>query len=358
MEELVVNLHIHSIYSDGTWPHKKIAETAIQAGLDALIITDHNILVHDLEGYYQSKGKKVLMIIGEEIHDKLRDPQKNHLITFGQLEEMCTYANNPQLLINKVKDSGGLTFLAHPFENPLPQVNEIDITWEDWNIVGFTGIEIWNHLSELKNVSKNWLQLLFNVFFPAQYGKGPHPLSVNKWDEFLSKGKRIVAVGGSDAHSLEMKKGILKRLIFPYLFHFKSVNNHIIIPTPMTGNHLLDKKAVIEAFRKGNSFVGYDLPAPTKGFRFYAQGRNQTAIMGDEIAIDSSVTLQIRLPEPVECRLVHNGKVTQTWFDQDICTYTTKQPGYYRVECYINYWGRKRAWIFSNPIYLRQTNDL
>ena len=29
------------------------------------------------------------------------------------------------------------------------------------------------------------------------------------------------------------------------------------------------------------------------------------------------------------------------------------QPGVYRVECYIQYMGAKRAWIFSNPIYLR-----
>ena len=353
MEELVINLHIHTTYSDGTWLHRRIAETAMQAGLDAIIITDHNVLVRDIEGYYQSKGKKVLMIVGEEIHDKLREPQKNHLITFGQAIELCTYAADPQLLIKKVTDNGGLSFLAHPFENPLPQVNEVDITWEDWNIVGFTGIEIWNHLSELKNESKNWFQLLFNVFFPFQYAKGPHPLSVRKWDDLLSTGKKFVAVGGSDAHSLEMKKGVFKRLIFPYLFHFQSINNHLIVPNRLTGNFLMDKKVIIEAFRSGNSFVGYDLPAPTKGFRFYAQGKNGTAIMGDEISLENSVTLQIRLPEPVECRLIHDGRIIQTWYDQDICTYITKQPGYYRVECYLYFWGRKRAWIISNPIYVR-----
>ena len=353
MEELVTNLHIHTTYSDGTWLHRSIAETAIQAGLDAIIITDHNVLVRDIEGYHQSQSKKVMMIVGEEIHDKLREPQKSHLITFGQSIELCTYAADPQLLIKKVTDNGGLSFLAHPFENPLPQVNEVDITWEDWNIVGFTGIEIWNHLSELKNESKNWLQLLFNVFLPSQYAKGPHPLAVRKWDDLLSTGKKFVAVGGSDAHSLEMKKGIFKRSIFPYLFHFQSINNHLIVPNRLTGNFLMDKKVIIEAFRSGNSFIGYDLPAPTRGFRFYAQGKNGTAIMGDEISLENSVTLQIRLPEPVECRLIHNKKIIQTWYDQDICTYITKQPGFYRVECYMNYWGRKRAWIFSNPIYVR-----
>lgn len=353
MEELVVNLHIHTLYSDGIWPHKKIAEAGIQAGLDALVITDHNILVKDLEGYYQSNGKKILVIIGEEIHDKLRDPQKNHLITFGQTTELCTYAENPNLLIRKVTENGGVSFLAHPFENPLPQVNEIDITWEDWDIDGFTGIEIWNHLSELKNVSGNWISLLFNVLFPHQYAKGPHPLSIKKWDELLSSNHRVVAVGGSDAHSLVMKKWSLKRLVFPYLFHFRSINNHLILPTKLSGNYLFDRKLILEAFRRGNSFIGYDLPASTRGFRFYAQGKNETATMGDEICLENAVTLQIRLPEPVECRLIHNGKTIQTWFDQDICTYITKEPGYYRVECFIHYLGRKRAWIISNPIFIK-----
>ncbi len=352
MEELVTNLHIHTIYSDGYWPHRKIAEAGIQAGVDALIITDHNLLVKDMEGYFQFKGKRILVLIGEEIHDKKREPQKNHLITFGQSRELCTYADDPQLLIKKVSDYGGLSFLAHPFEEPLPQVNEIDITWEDWNVDGFNGIEIWNHLSELKNESSNWLKLLFNVFFPTQYARGPHPQAVTKWDELLSTGEKIVAVGGSDAHSIEMRKGILKRLIFPYLFHFRSINNHLLITEKLTGNFLVDKKMIIEAFRKGNSFVGYDLPVSTKGFRFYAQGKNETAIIGDEIILENSITLQIRLPELVECRLIHNGKTIQTWFDQDICTYITKQTGHYRVECYIEYLGKKRAWIFSNPIYV------
>lgn len=354
MEELVANLHIHTIYSDGYWPHKDIAEAGIQAGVDALIITDHNLLIRDMEGYFQSKGKRILVVIGEEIHDKLREPQKNHLITFGQSRELCTYAENPQLLIKKVAEYGGLSFIAHPFEDPLPQVNEVDITWEDWHVDGFNGIEIWNHLSELKNESSNWLQLLFNVFFPSQYAKGPHPQAVNKWDELLSAGKKIVAVGGSDSHSIEMKKGILKRIIFPYLFHFRSINNHLLISDKPTGNFLIDKKKIIEAFRKGNSFIGYDLPSSTKGFRFFAQGRNEIASIGDEICLENSITLQIRLPEPVECRLIHNGKIIQTWFDQDICTYITKQAGYYRVECYIDYLGKKRAWIFSNPIYVKQ----
>lgn len=352
MEELVINLHIHSVYSDGSWTHQKIAEAGIASGLDGLIITDHNVLVHHLDGYFHKNGKKILVIIGEEIHNKVQEPQKNHLITFGQSKELCNYAENPQQLINQVKKNGGLSFIAHPFEEPLPQVNETAITWEDWNVNGFTGIEIWNQLSELKNESKNWIQLLVNVFFPNGYGHGPHPLALKKWDDLILTGKKLTAVGGSDAHRLEMKKAFITRFIFPYQFHFKCVNNHVLIPQPLTGDYLIDRKLIINAFQQGNSFIGYDLPASTKGFRFYAQGRRNTAIMGEEIEMDSSITFQIKLPEVSECRLIHNGKVIKIWNDQEICTYISKSPGIYRVECYVQFLGKKRGWIFSNPIYV------
>lgn len=352
MEELVVNLHIHSNYSDGSWNHKRIAEAAMHANLDAIIITDHNLMIKGIEGYFKNKEKSILVIVGEEIHDKSLDELKNHLLTFGQMTELCIYADEPQNLINMVKKSGGLSFLAHPYENSLPQVNEQAITWENWDVVGFNGIEIWNHLSELKNESRNWFELLVNIFFPKLYARGPHPLAIKKWDELLRSGHRLVAIGGSDAHALEMKKGFIKRIIFPYLFHFKSINNHILIPEKLSGNYLLDRKNIIEAFRRGNSFIGYDMPASTKGFRFYAQGKNGTAIPGDEIELESSITFQIKIPEPVECRLIHNGEIIQTWHDQDICAYTTKSPGYYRVECYVFYYGKKRTWIVSNPIHV------
>jgi predicted metal-dependent phosphoesterase TrpH len=53
MHEIVVNLHMHTRYSDGTGTHKDIAHAAIKTGLDAVIVTDHNVLVQGVEGYYR-----------------------------------------------------------------------------------------------------------------------------------------------------------------------------------------------------------------------------------------------------------------------------------------------------------------
>ena len=38
--------------------------------------------------------------------------------------------------------------------------------------------------------------------------------------------------------------------------------------------------------------------------------------MGDEIRLGNGVTLQIRMPQKAECRLIQNGEVIRTWRDQ------------------------------------------
>ena len=41
--EYTANLHMHTPYSDGEWYHAPIAEAAMRAGLDVIIVTDHNV---------------------------------------------------------------------------------------------------------------------------------------------------------------------------------------------------------------------------------------------------------------------------------------------------------------------------
>jgi hypothetical protein len=38
--------------------------------------------------------------------------------------------------------------------------------------------------------------------------------------------------------------------------------------------------------------------------------------------------------------------------DREVLTHITKEPGIYRAEVYLDYLGRHRGWIFSNPIYV------
>jgi hypothetical protein len=354
MHELVVNLHMHTSYSDGHSTHTEIAQAAIQAGLDAVIITDHNVLVSGVEDYYNDNGRQTLLLVGEEIHDQARQPQKNHLLVFGVDRELAPLAHDLQRLLDNVRQEGGLAFIAHPNDPPLPLLGEAAISWIDWEVTGYTGIELWNGMSEFKSLVKSKLHAIFYAFNPHRVARGPHPQTLEKWDELLTKGQRVAAIGGTDAHALPGRLGPLRRTVFPYQFHFKTINTHLLVPAPLKGEIEADRSAILNALGSGHSFIGYDLPASTRGFRFTAHGFNHKAVMGDELILKDGVTLQIRLPQATECRLIRDGEVVQTWEDRETCMYITTQPGAYRVEAYIHYLGRRRGWIFSNPIYIRQ----
>ncbi|HJW91239.1 MAG TPA: CehA/McbA family metallohydrolase [Anaerolineales bacterium] len=354
MHELVINLHMHTTYSDGSGSHANIAQAALKTGLDAVIVTDHNVLVGGQSDYYHEGNQRVLLMVGEEIHDQTRLPQKNHLLVFGVNRELAPLAGDPQHLLETVREAGGLAFIAHPVDPPAPAFGEPDISWVDWEVQDFTGIELWNGLSEFKSLLKNKFHAVFYAFNPKRIAHSPFPETLRKWDELLARGRPVVAIGGSDAHAGHYHMGPLHRTLFPYDFHFRSVNTHLFVPAPLTGEAAEDRRSILDALRAGHAFVGYDLPTSTRGFRFTAQGKECAAWMGGSLPVRDGITLQINLPRRVECHLLKDGKIVKSWRKREICTYITNEPGIYRVEAYINFLGR-RGWIYSNPIYVQPT---
>jgi hypothetical protein len=351
--ELVVNLHMHTTYSDGSGSHQDIVRAGFRAGLDAAIVTDHNVLVSGPEGYYKDGKKRLLLLIGEEIHDQARQPQQNHLLVLNANRELAAFASDPQNLIDNIRRAGGLSFIAHPYDPECAPIKESDISWVDWQVQGYTGLELWNMLSELKVRVKNYPQAVFYAIFPRFLPLQPPVQHLNKWDELHRSGKKVVAIGGSDTHALPVKAGPFRLLIYPYEFQFQTINTHLLIASPLTGEVATDKKMIYEAFTAGHCFVAYDLPSSTRGFRFSAQGRDKNALMGDELPAAGGVTLKVWLPQVAECRLLKDGQVIQTWKKTQSCTHITTEPGVYRVEVWRPYLGRLRGWIFSNPIYVR-----
>jgi hypothetical protein len=352
--EYAGNPHVHTPYSDGYGNHNQIALAAINADIDFVIITDHNIWVDGLDGYRYLGDKRVLILSGEEIHDQSREPQKNHLLVFETFQELVQLAPKPQKLIDAVNDVGGLTFLAHPFDPAAPVVGQPDLSWVNWDVDGFTGIEIWNFMSEFKSHLDSLPRAIYYAYnFPIS-GEGPFPEVLERWDQLLSSGKKVVAIGGSDAHATPIHKGILKRVVFPYEWLFKAVNTHVLTKEPLTGNAEEDRKILFQSMKQGRCFIGYDLPAPTRGFRFSAQGNGEQVIMGESISARFGITLQVKLPFRAEIRLLRNGEQVRQWENSEAAVYTVTKPGAYRVETHVFFKGKRRGWIFSNPIYVTE----
>jgi hypothetical protein len=353
MFEIVVNLHIHTTYSDGRCTHAELARAAMKAGLDAILVTDHNVYVEGIDAYFRDGRQRVLVLACEEVHNPARDPQKSHLLVLGARRELAKYAGRPQELINQARHSGAATYLAHPFEDALPVFGEGDLGWDDWDVTGYTGIELWNAMSEFKSRSTSTWKAIQYAYNFEKLALGPLERTLKKWDALLSAGQKVAAVGGSDAHQLEIRKGPLHRQLYPYELHFRAVNTHLILPQPLAGEVETDRTMIYDALKAGHAFVGYDLPASTRGFTFSAQGKEERAIQGDTIKVKGGVTLQARLPLPAEARLIHNGNVVKQYARTEALAHSTSSPGAYRVEVYRRFKAERRGWIFSNPIYLK-----
>lgn len=350
--EYIGNLHNHTSYSDGWGSHQDIALAALDAGLDFVVVTDHNVLVQGIDGYRYRDDQRVLLLTAEEIHDQARQPQKNHLLVYDVGEELASFAPDPQALIDQIRDANGMCFLAHPIDPEAPLFDEDDLSWVSWEIDGYTGLEIWNFMTEFKQHLTSWPRAIYYAYRPELIGKGPYPEAISRWDQLLAAGQRVVAIGGADAHAMPVRKGPLNRVIFPYEFLYRAVNTHVLTDRPLTGDVDPDRKLLFDAVRRGHCFVGYDLPASTRGFRFSANSDQGEAIMGDEIRAGFGVSLQIRTPQPARIRLLRDGEVIEEWRDRGHGVSTVQRPGAYRAEAHLEYKGEERTWILSNPIYV------
>lgn len=351
MFEFVGNIHMHTPYSDGAKWHRELANIAIQENLDFIIVTDHNVWVDDVERYYQNNHGKILLLVGEEIHDPRRMPQANHFLAIGAMQELSTYAYNTAELIKVTQAAGGYGFLAHPFDPAAPTIGEGALGWQDWDIGGYCGLEIWNYMSEFKGYLGGNLRNLKAALNPEKFISGANTKVLNRWDELLSQGKRIYAIGGSDAHGHTFSLGPINRTIFPYDYLFRTVNMHVLLEEELSGDHVIDSRLIVEAIGRGNTWVAYDLPQSTTGFRFSGQSKTN-GIMGDEIRLGTGATLQVKTPQKCRIRLIRNGTTVAESENDESLTYLLIEGGAYRAECYIDYYGREVGWIYSNPIYI------
>jgi hypothetical protein len=342
--ELVGNLHMHTPFSDGEWYHAQIAEAAAAAGLDFAITTDHNVWVQGPEGYHGD----VLLLVGEEVHDNQRRPQVNHMLIYGADAEMCLHADSPQALIDAARERSALAFIAHPYDYPLGFIGEDGLPWVDWEVEGYTGIEVWNYMTEFKARLPNRLLAIWYAYFPAQAIRGPFRESLALWDRLLAEGRRATGIGSADAHGSTYTLGPFTRTIFPYEYLFRCVNLHLLVDGPPTREVSADKQAIYAALARGHGWIGYDLIGSTKGFRFTARSMANSAGMGDDLKRAAAVTFEVETPAPGRIRLVRAGKGVVATARGQRLKHTTAEPGAYRVEVIRG----GRGWIYSNPIYV------
>jgi hypothetical protein len=348
-EEFKGNLHVHSTYSDGRATIEEIAAAAARAGLDFVGINDHLHLRGLREGKEGFRGG-VAVLIGCELNHL-----HNHYLAYGISEEIPSDTEDPQKVIDATARQNGIGFIAHPFEigSPLHEGGHT-YTWERWDVTDFTGISIWNFSSIWLGNAQTVPAGLYYYHNMRAANLDPLEETIAKWDE-LTRLRPVVAIGGSDNHGIEIRKlgGLIRGTIFDYEYAFRAVNTHVLLPVDRSTDFDGTRRAIYEALRLGRCFVACGLFADPRGFRFWAETAGGEIPMGGQASLEDSPVFTVKSPARGLIRFIHEGREIESRMGTE-ASLRAEKAGPYRAEVRLpRAFGRTRAWIFSNPIYLR-----
>ena len=334
-------IHIHSVYSDGTGNVDSISKAAKKAGLDWIIITDHNSFEIE-EGIYNG----VYVIKGEEISPK----DENHYLALG-INKYIQPNENAKHNVEAVKLNGGFGFAAHPNEGVnsqgCPRLNKHQpIKWTNKNIIP-DGVEIWNWFSEwADNLNdRNIFTLACAFLCKNKLVKSANSNVLFWWDNLNNVSEKIVpAIGGIDAHALKIKDYIIPVTIFPYESMFKTIVNIVTSDEEFKTDFFARKEQILEALKSGrnliiNRAVSKEIPD------INVSNKNQAVTSGESISLDNETFLNIQTKKKSSIKIFHNGKEIKSVISNGI-KMLLNEVGKYRVEIKFG----ERGFAYSNPI--------
>lgn len=328
-------VHIHSWYSDGGGGWKQITRAGIKAGLDFLIITDHNHLKlkkKRKEGWFHNR---LLVLVGEEVSHS-----DQHVLALG-IERDIPADLPPEASLEAIRRQGGVAIIAHPDGQYRFFLRTRDHRWKAWQTDRFDGMEIWSYMLDWVEKVKPW-NLAAHLFNPDRAIDGPPPQTLQRWDA-LNTRRRVVGIAGVDAHA----RGIWPLQVFPYEFLFRRMATYILLKEPLSEDGQKAGRQLMEAIRQGHAYFAYEAGASARGFRFWVQCNGKQLLPGDRMRFAGPARLYVELPKRADFEIVHNGRTLfrangKRWNMELI------RPGVYRVVAY----RQAKPWIYSNPVVL------
>ncbi|MBN2515799.1 MAG: PHP domain-containing protein [Deltaproteobacteria bacterium] len=341
-------IHFHSEYSwDGRIPIGDIIKAARENGIDFLMLTDHSCLEARKRGV-EGWNEDVLLVVGQEI-----SPRFNHYIAFGideaiAVDEEATVP--PQEYIDQVKRGDGIGFIAHPDHEGTELFHVKQFPWMDWSVSGYTGVGVWDFMTDWQSSLTNYPKALLSFAFPAHFLRGPRQVTLDRWDR-LNQTSKVVGIGELDNHDTPKKICGLNISVFKFKKAFRFIRTHLLLDKPFEKDNVKDINAIINALRGGRAYVALEHFRKSRGFVLYIFDNNATAMMGDEFVLKENALLHVETPAHCKIRVIRDGETLR----EDIATrleFTITEKGVYRVEAYIRILYKYRPWIFSNPIYV------
>jgi hypothetical protein len=337
-------IHIHSDYSDGRASYAVIIAAARDTGLDYILMSDHDTLAPQQDGREGWFGR-TLVVVGGEV-----SPPHNHYLAFG-VEHLPDPRLQPQAVIDAVRGQGGIGFIAHPADRPNRLLRLPGYGWEDWSVEGFAGIELWNFISGWAGYSRNLPRLLRATLFPRRINPGPEASVLAAWDELGSK-RRVVGIGGVDAHAFRFRLGRRPVSLLSHAVQFGTVRTNVLLEEKIAPDPAAAKRQLLAALQRGHCYVFDAYPGDARGFSFTGTVGRSECRMGDEAEWQAPAVLRVSLPAAGTIVLKCGGNVCGQAAGRG-AEFAAEGPGVYRVEVYCKRGKKLKPWIFSNPLYLR-----
>ncbi|HEX7533862.1 MAG TPA: CehA/McbA family metallohydrolase [Syntrophales bacterium] len=344
-------IHSHSAYSfDGRATIGEILEAARINGIDFVTLTDHSNLRAKEEGFEGWHGD-TLLIVGQEIA-----PRFNHYLAF-QIDTPVVITEDepdldPQAYVDEVLAKGGMGFIAHPDHEGTKLFHVKHYPWLDWKVTGYTGMGIWDFMTDWQNTLRGYPRSILSFLFPAFFLTGPRKVTLERWDRLNSNAK-VVGTGELDNHDTCMRVLGLNLSVFPFAKAFKFVSTHVITERPLVKDHVKDIASLLSALKQGRVYVAGEYFRKSKGFSFVLTDSDRIAYMGDDFILDNEACLTATLPATAKIRVIKDGTMIREEIGREL-TGSISEPGVYRVEAYLRVLGKYRPWIFSNPIYVKK----
>ncbi len=344
-------IHAHtSLGGHSTGNFDELIEGASANGLDFVVMTEHTSADYDtaaltLNGVY----KKVLFIGGNEADTISGD---RFLMIDGGKEMFADAKLETPQFLEKYHAQGKLALITYPDR------------FKSWDS-DFDGVEVFSlHTNAKRNTriltipDMIWSFPSYPGLTLAENFRRPDA-DLAQYDAVAAK-RPVTLFAGTDAHSNigfhvfgdDAGNKIINLKIDRYATTFGIVRAHILLEhgKPLT------REAVIEAFRKGRVFVGFDVAGDTSGFDFHAESGESRFRMGETIEMKDGIRLRASAPLPARFVVFRDGAKVYESGTQAEVEFEVKDRGAYRVEVYRDDLGSAftvAPWIYSNPIYVR-----
>ncbi len=341
-------IHLHSAYSfDGRAPVSRIMAAARACGLDFVMLTDHDTLQARADGLEGWHGQ-TLLVVGQEIA-----PRFNHYLAFGTREAIVVPADgqeeSPQAYIDRVQAQGGIGFVAHPDHEGAPLFHVKHYPWIDWDVQGFTGMGIWDFMTDWQSRLEGYGRALAAYLFPALALRGPREVTLARWDA-LNRRRRVVGIAELDNHDTPKRIGGLTLPVFPFRRVVGLVRTHILTEAPLRGEGS-DAAALLSALARGRAFAAMEGFREARGFQVWFAAGNADATMGDAAVFRGEGRLAVTLPSPGLMRCVRDGVFFGEKKGRE-ASWPITAPGVYRIEVRQRVFGKWLPWIYGNPLRL------